>query len=84
MPRVRKVNVIPKIVPKFLVPKYSLIIGARVGSNPARPKLKKMINKTIIVEELPPMKEKNNKPILVKTLETANMYFLGNLSASHP
>jgi hypothetical protein len=38
----------------------------------------------MIIEELPLMKENKSKLILVKPLETANTYFLGNMSASHP
>ena len=84
MPIVRNVNIIPKIVPKFVMPKYSLIIGARIGANPPSPKPKKMTNIMIVIEEPLPMMENRNKPILVKTPEAANTYFFGKMSDSHP
>ena len=66
----------PKIVPKFLVPKYSLRKDALTGAIPEMPMPKMILNIIINQRELPSISQKRNSPMAVRSWEVANTYFL--------
>ena len=84
IPIEEKMLVRPKIIPKFLVPKYSLRIGVLTGIVPAIPRPKVIANRSTNPKELPSISQKRNIPTLIKPMEKAITCLFWKMSDNNP